>query len=218
MSNLKRISNLCAAAAIATSLIGCAAQDGTVPAPLGTESALRSEAAPPACAGQTTSTEYAISKPTKLKSRNTHACIPAFGGFGGSLHYPAATPTVPATLTSSTTNYNGLLPALSKGTPIFYLQIATTAPAAFAPTYKASGGLISKAIKPGKTYFIYGQAKLGGVAGIMIDFTPCRATAIRVKGGGAITNLGTVFEGQNIGGSANIVIEVYSKGHVAAKC
>lgn len=218
MSNFKRISKLSVASTIAISLIACAGQSNMVPPPAGTSAAVSSNAVPAPCTGQTTSTEYATSKPLKLKSRNTRACIPAFGGFGGSLHYPAATPAVSATFTSSTTNYNSLLPALSKGTPIFYLQIATTAPTAFASTYKASGGLTSKSIKPGKTYFVYGQAKLGGVAGIMIDFTPCKATAVKVKGGGAIANLGTLLVGQNIGGSASIVIEVYPKGHVAAKC
>jgi len=218
MSAFKRYSKL-SAAAIAVALAACAGHSTTVlPAP-GAMSLVRPDAAIPTCKGQTTSTEYATGSPTKLKSHNTHGCIPAFGGFGGSLHYPAASPAVSATFTSSTTNYNNLLPVLSKGKPVFYLQIATTAPTAFASTYKASGGLMSNAFKPGKTYYVFGQAKLGGVAGIMIDFTPCRATAVKVKAGGALTNLGTLLEGQNIAGSANIVIEVYKKGHgVTATC
>lgn len=216
MPNFKRISKL--GTAVAWALTACAGNGGTVlPTPQGVALA-RVNAAPASCKGQTTTTEYAISKPAKLKSRNTHACIPAFAGFGGSLHYPAATPAVQATFTSSTTNYNHLLPALSKGKPIFYLQIVTTAPTAFAATYTAAGGLTSKAIKPGSAYAVYGQAKLGGVAGIMIDFTPCRATAVKARLGGALPNLGTVLEGQNITGSATIVIEVYPKGHVTASC
>lgn len=205
--------------AVALALAGCAQSATMLPTAQAPAPALvRVDAAPAPCKGQTTSTEYAMSKPSRLKSSNTHACIPAFGGFGGSFHYPAATPAVSATFTSSTTNYNSLLPALSKGKPIFYLQIATTAPATFASTYAAAGGLTSKAIQPGKAYFIYGQAKLGGVAGIMITFTPCRATAVKAKHGGAIANLGTLLEGQNITGSANIVFEVYAKGHVTASC
>ena len=199
-------------------LAACAGHGGTM-LPAGQSFAVvRADGAVSACAGQMTTSEYAISQPTKLKSRNAHACIPAFAGFGGSLHYPPATPAVSATFTSSTTSYNELLPALGKGKPIYYLQIATTAPTAFASTYKAAGGLISKSIEPGKSYNVYGQAKLGGVAGIMIDFTPCRDTAVKVKGGGALTHLGSVFEGQNISGSANIVIEIYPKGHVSATC
>lgn len=206
------------AAILAMMLAACAGHGGAM-LPAGQSVAVvRIDGAPSACAGQMTSSEYAISKPAKLKSRNTHACIPAFGGFGGSLHYPSATPAVSATFTSSTTSYNGLLPALGIGKPMFYLQIATTAPTAFASAYKAAGGLISKSIEPGKSYNVYGQAKLGGVAGVMIDFTPCRDSAIKVKGGGALTHLGSVFEGQNISGSANIVIEIYPKGHVSATC
>jgi hypothetical protein len=216
MANLKQTSKPIATI-IALTLAACSGRAALLPAQQLTAPA-RVDAAPAPCKGQTTSTEYAISKPGKLKSRNTHACIPAFAGFGGSFHYPAATPAVPATTTSSTMNYNKMLPALSKGKPIFYLQIATTAATEFASTYKASGGLESKAIKPGKTYDVYGQAKLGGVAGIMITFTPCRATAIKAKHGGAIAKLGTVLEGQNVTSSANIVIEVYPKGHVKATC
>lgn len=206
------------ALAAAVALAACSGHDAALIPAQQTAAIARPDAAPAPCKGQTTTSEYASSKPAKLKSSNTHACIPAFAGFGGSFHYPAATPEVPATLTSSTTNYNSLLPLLSKGKPIFYLQIATTAATTFASTYKASGGLVSKAIKPGKTYYVYGQAKLGGVAGIMITFTPCRATAVKVKQGGAIANLGTVLESQNVSGSANIVIEVYPKGHVTATC
>lgn len=217
MTNLKRISKL-SATVIALTLAACSNHDAALlPAPQ-TAALARVNAAPAPCKGQTTSSEYATSKPARLKSSNTHACIPAFAGFGGSLHYPAATPAVPSTMTSSTTNYNSMLPVLSKGKPIFYLQITTTAATAFASTYTASGGLTSKAIKPGKTYYVYGQAKLGGVAGIMITFAPCRATAVKVKHGGAIANLGTVLESQNLSGSANIVIEVYPKGHVTATC
>lgn len=217
MTNLKQISKR-GAAAVALTLVACSGQDAALLPARQPAAIVRADALPAPCQGQATSTEYATSKPGKLKSRNTHACIPAFAGFGGSFHYPAATPAVAATMTSSTTNYNHLLPALSKGKPIFYLQIATTAPTAFASTYKASGGLVSKAIKPGKTYYVFGQAKLGGVAGIMLTFTPCRVTAVKAKHGGAIAGLGTVLESQNITNSANIVIEVYPKGHVTASC
>lgn len=217
MVNLKRISKPIATVA-ALALAACSSHDAALLPAQQTAALMRFNAAPAPCKGQTTSSEYATSKPARLKSSNTHACIPAFAGFGGSLHYPAATPAVPATMTSSTTNYNNLLPALSKGKPIFYLQIQTTAATAFASTYKASGGLASKAIRPGKTYDVYGQAKLGGVAGIMITFAPCRATAVKVKHGGAIATLGTMLESQNITSSANIVIEVYPKGHVTATC
>lgn len=217
MGNLKRLSNF-GAAAVAVAFAACAGHDGTVLPGQQSPAIARVNAAPAPCKGQTTTTLYATSKPAKLKSRNTHACIPAFGGFGGSFHYPAATSTVPATFTSSTTNYNNLLPALSKGKPVFYLQIATTAPVAFASTYKAAGGLASKSITPGKTYYVYGQATYGGVVILLINFPPCRATAVTAKAGGALPNVGTVLEGQNIPGAANVVIEVYSKGHVTATC
>lgn len=217
MVNLKRISKP-SATAIALTLAACSGHGAAVLPAQQTTALARFDTSPAPCKGQTTSTEYASSKPGKLKSRNTHACIPAFAGFGGSFHYPAATPAVPATMTSSTTNYNDLLPALSKGKPIFYLQIATTAATAFAPAYKASGGLESKAVKSGKTYYVYGQAKYGGVAILFVNFPPCRETAVATKAGGSLPNIGTVLKGQSIPGAANIVIEVYPKGHVTTTC
>lgn len=217
MVNIKRISK-CGALAAACALAACGGQSATVLPSRQPAALARPDAAIPTCKGQTTSSEYATSKPTKLKSRNTHACIPAFAGFFGSLHYPAATPAVAATLTSSTTNYNTMLPALSKGKPVFYLQVATTAATTFAATYTAAGGLTSKTLRPGKTYYVYGQAKYGGVAILFVNFPPCKATAVKAKGGGALPNLGTVLEGQAIPSAANITIEVYSKGHVAASC
>lgn len=216
MPKIEQISKLAAAAA-ALAIAACGARDGAVLPALQSPAVVRVDAVAK-CKGQTTSTQYATSKPTKLKSSNTHACIPAFGGFGGSMNYPAATPAVAATFTSSTTNYNAMLPALSKGKPIFYVQIATTGPTSFASTHASAGGLLSRAIKPGQTYFIYGQAKLAGVAGVMITLTPCRETAVKVKGGGVLMNLGTLLEGQIIAGSANIVLEVYPKGRVTASC
>lgn len=201
---------------VALALVACSPQSvATLPSGA---SLVRRNASIPACKGQTTTSEYAASKPSKLKHRNTHACIPAFEGFGGSLHYPAATPAVSATLTSSTTNYNSMLPQLSKGKPIFYLQIATGAATTFAATYTAAGGLTSKAIEPGKTYDVYGQARYGGVVILLLNLPPCRATAIKSKEGGALTNLGSLLKGQSIPGAANITIEVYAKGRVTASC
>ena len=215
-SNLKRISSA-VAAVLAASLAACSGPAATTLPP---ESAAfaRPHAAPKACKGQTTTSEYASTTGVKFKAHNAHACIPAFGGFGGTLRYPAAAPGVGATLTSSTKNYNNMLPVLSKGKPIFYLQIATTAATDFAASYKASGGLTSKAIKPGKTYYVYGQSKINSVASPITDFTPCRTTAVTAAGGGALPNLGTPLEGQNVPGSANIVIEVYEKGSATAPC
>lgn len=197
---------------------GCAAHNGTIlPSQTAVTSALQ-DSAPRPCEGQTTSSTYATSRPSHLKSQHSHVCIPALSGFGGHLYYPATTPTVPAVLISSVTNYNNLLPILSQGKPIFYLQIATGAATEFASTYSPVGGLVSNKIKPGKTYYVYGLARLNLPSGILLNLTPCRSTAIKVNEGGALTNLGSVLKGQNLFASANIVIEVYTEGQVSTAC
>ena len=91
-------------------------------------------------------TQTIASKPGPL-------CVPAFGGFGGTIQLPAAKPSMTATATSSTTNYNQTLPSLAKkGKPLFYLQVVTSGPAVFGKRMKSAGGFDGKSLKPGHTY------------------------------------------------------------------
>lgn len=175
---------------------------------------------PPQCANQSTTTLYATSATMTLQSKPRALCIPAFGGWGGTLQYPAANPSVTVVAISSTTNYNQQLPLLSsKGKPVFYLQMTTSAATKFGPTVNDKGGLTSKSLVPGTTYYVYGQVKFPGPAGIFIPFTPCSAKATAGPYGGVIMNAGTLFAKQNFQQGGAVTIEVYKVGkEVKAAC
>jgi hypothetical protein len=213
---------LSALAAIAA-LSACAGGAGSLPpspgAPLGRPAGVhvKPRGNPPACKGQTTTTQFA-SLSEKFKRKGAALCIPAFGGFGGSFPYPAAKPMVSAMVTSSTTNYNRTLPVLAKGKPLFFLQAATSAPATFGSKLPARGGLEGHKLSAGKPYTVYGQAKLAGVAGITITFTPCSAVAVLSKYGGLIGGMGKLLAGQNLAGTATITFEVFAGAHTSNKC
>ncbi len=151
----------CAAAA---SLAGCAAHSGSSLLPSPSEAGALyialPDAVPPNCKGQNTTQQYA-SDTEKLRSSGGSLCIPAFGGFGGSITYPPVNPSVSVSLISSTTNYNNKLPLFGNGAlPIFYLQIALTKGTAFGQNAKAGGGFTGKTIKAGSTYTAYARAKI----------------------------------------------------------
>ncbi len=175
---------------------------------------VQAAAVPPACKGQTTTKTHASVK-EKLLSSGGHACIPAFGGLGGNIAYPGATPSITLTLISSTTNYTGKLPNLGSGSPLFYLQVATSAATSFASNVPAGGGLTGASIKTGRNYTIYGQAK---VDGFTLNFTPCYTQATKGKYGGVIGGMGTLLKGENVPAAATGVIEVYSGKSASGTC
>jgi hypothetical protein len=126
---------------------------------------------------------------------------------------------VTATSTSSTTNYNQTLPSLQrKGKPLLYLQVVTSAPTLFGKKIKPTGGLDGKSLKPGNTYTVYGEAKLAGVAGITMLFTPCVAKASKGKYGGLISGIGTLLVSQNVNSQAVMYFEIYSGNHAKTPC
>ena len=143
------------------------------------------------------------------------ACIPAFGGLGGSVSYPPANPSTSVSLISSTTNYNHKLPSLHSGSPIFYLQLAIANGTTFGTKVKAGGGLTGSPITPGSTYTAYAQAKIDGFP---INFKPCYAVAKTGKYGGVIGGVGSLLKGQSIPGGASGVIEIYSGKSTSDKC
>jgi hypothetical protein len=195
-------------------LLGLAAcTGGSVATPMpaqGVPAAVREESAagPKPCKGQSTTSEYATGS-ARFGSRKSAFCIPAFDGFGGKLAYPGAHPAVSVIVTSSTKNYNHLIPKLGKGKPLFLLQIATSASTKFGTKVSASGGLESKKLVAGKSYDVYGQARLAGVAGIIVPFAACEATASQGKYGGEIANLGSRLAGANLTTTATIYLEVF---------
>lgn len=165
------------------------------------------------CTGQQNTKQYA-SLTVSLSTSGGTFCIPTFGGFGGSVKYPSANPSVQLTLTSSTSNYNGM-PNLGSGAPVFYLQLALSSGTQFGSNVRAGGGLTSKKITPGQTYTAFGQAKIYGVP---FNLTPCYAVATKGKYGGVIGGIGTLLKNQTVPTAATGVIEIYAGQQASQQC
>jgi hypothetical protein len=172
------------------------------------------DATPPKCKKQQTASDHATVKET-FSTKGGTLCIPAFAGLGGSLMYPPANPSVGVTLTDSTTNYNGKLPSLHTGNPIFYLQLAIAGATSFGSDAPAGGGLTGATIKAGHAYTAYAQAV---IEGFPINFTPCYTVATKGTYGGVIGGLGTLIKGQTLPAAASGVIEIYSGKSATGKC
>ncbi len=168
---------------------------------------------PPMCKGQKNAKDHASVTET-LSTKGGSLCIPEFGGFGGKVKYPGASPSVQVTLTSSTTNYNGM-PQLGQGTAIFYLQLAISGSTSFGNKVRHGGGLTSAQIQPGYPYTVYGQAV---VFGVKVNFGPCYATATHGKYGGVIGGVGNLLKGQSIPTAGNAVLEVYAGQQTSSPC
>jgi hypothetical protein len=174
------------------------------PSPTATPTSVATSGAQ-ACSGQTTNPTNAVANET-LATAGGSLCIPAFGGFGGTIVYPTVSTSISALLTSSTTNIGGY-PALSSGTPIFYLQLGLSAATTFGTGTTAGGGLTSTSIIPGQSYSVFGQATIFGVTA---KFTPCVTTATAgTNGTGTISGLGSVLKGVNVPGQATGLLEIY---------
>lgn len=191
----------------------CAQRAGTLPpASLAIASPI---ASPPDCQGQKNSKHDATLTAPLLPSGGSF-CIPAFGGFGGTLEYPDASfkGTVSLTLTSSVKNYDHQ-PKLGSGKPIFYIAFAISGPVSFGSKLKSGGGLTGAKIVSGSPYTIYGQAT---VFGQKLDLGPCYATATKGKYGGVIGELGSLIENEDVPFAAKGVIEVYSGEATTSQC
>ncbi len=208
-------------AAIAAALMAACAQHGVMlpstsyaPAFGGaSQPLLLPDLTPPKCKGQKTTKQYA-SLTVTLSTKGGMFCIPAFGGFGGTIRYPSANPSVKLKLISSTKNYNHQ-PELGKGTPLFYLQLAISGGTSFGTNLPAGGGLTAKKLIPGKPYTAYGQAVIDSIP---FNFTPCYTIATKGKYGGAIGGIGTLLKGQIVPFAATGVIEIYSGKEASGKC
>jgi hypothetical protein len=213
MSRIGLVIRALPAIAAAALLYACAQTAGVVPQRSSGTQAVLPMANPPACKGQKNTKDYASVTET-LTTKGGSLCIPEFGGFGGKVKYPGASPSVQVTLTSSTTNYNGM-PQLGQGTAIFYLQLAISGATTFGNKVRRGGGLTSAQIQPGYPYTIYGQAV---VFGVKFNFGPCYATATQGKYGGVIGGVGTLLKGAQIPTAANAVLEVYSGQQTSSPC
>jgi hypothetical protein len=209
------------AVAAAALLAACAQREATLPSlPAGQplyggamQRVALPDLTPPKCKGQKTTKQYA-SLTVTLSTKGGSFCIPEFGGFGGTVKYPSATPSVKLSLISSTTNY-AHLPELGTGSAIFYLQLAISGGTTFGTNTTAGGGLTSKQIKPGKPYTAFGEAI---VFSIPVKFTPCYAVATKGKYGGVIGGLGTLLKNQKVPVKASGFIEIYSGKQASSKC
>ncbi|HEY1429793.1 MAG TPA: hypothetical protein VGF18_09485 [Candidatus Tumulicola sp.] len=209
---------LCCGASIAISLLAACAQSasGSLPATgaMRQPATMEAKTAPPPCKGQQTSKKYATVE-EQLQAGGGEACIPAFGGYGGKIGYPDLSPSIALTITTSTTNYNGM-PALgNSGTPILYIQLAISGKTSFGQTIEHNGALEGAGIVPGQTYTAFGQAS---AFGIKEDLPPCFAIAKKSKFGGKFNGLGTLLKGQSIPTAATGVVEIYPGKQASEKC
>lgn len=198
---IQRFSLLLLAGAL---VAGCAQHGALMPSNFG-PSLAAPLAVPPNCKGQKEYSEYATLTKA-LKTKGGKFCIPAYGGFGGTLDYPKLSNSIDFTLTTSTSNYDNM-PMLGSGTPIIYLQFDTSSGVSFGTKGKAGGGLTGSQITVGDTYTIYGQAV---ILGYKVDLGPCYATATKGKYGGVIGGFSSLLKGRDIPFSASGVLEVYS--------
>ncbi len=171
------------------------------------------DARPPACKGQKTTKNYA-SLAVTLSTKGGSFCVPAYGGFGGTVKYPGADPSVKLKLISSTKDYDNM-PQLGKGTAIFYLQLAISGSTSFGSNVKAGGGITSEHIVPDKAYTAYGRAT---ISGFPFNFGPCYSVATKGKYGGVIGGVGTLLKGVSVPAAASAVIELYSGKQTGTKC
>jgi hypothetical protein len=203
--------------AAAAALTACAQQGGTAlpTTALAPQADVFPNAAatPPPCKGQKNSKNSASLSVTFSKKGGSF-CVPAIGGFGGTIAYPKANPSVKATVTSSTTNYKKL-PELGTGTAIFYLQLAMDGGTTFGNAIDPTGGLTAATITSGKPYTAYAQAT---VSGQKIDFGPCYQNATKGQYGGELNSIGALLEYGAVPTKATGFIEVYSGKQTNTKC
>lgn len=195
-------------------LTGCGGSLSTTSGALPPSAAFaRALTGPPTCKDQRTKKKYG-SIGVKLKTKGGAFCIPAFGGFGGSMQYPGVNRSAKLTIRTSTQNiYNE--PQLGTGTSIVYLNLHFHAGTHFGSNLKSKGGLTSQTISPGGTYTAYGVVAVGHLD---LMFPPCYTVATQGAYGGVLPNLGDLFSGATITGAGYGVIEIYSGEQVSQEC
>jgi hypothetical protein len=194
-------------------LAGCGGTQTAANAVPATAAFARAATGPPACKGQRTKSKYGEIS-TKLKTKGGAFCVPAFGGYGGSIAYPGVEPSVKLTIRTSSQNiYNE--PQLGTGTSLIYLNVHFHEGTHFGSSLKSKGGLTSQAIEPGNTYTAYGIVAVGN---LYLRFPPCYTTATSGPYGGVLPNLGNLFSNTAITGNGYGVIEIYPGTQVTTAC
>ena len=200
------------ALAAACAMTGCGQRDGTALPPATTAQAATT--APPQCTHQRTKAKYAQIK-VRLSSRGGSFCIPEFGGFGGTMQYPGAHPSVKLVLRSSTENIYDEPLLGSSGAPIFYLNLHFLAGTEFRTKLKSTGGLTSATIVAGQTYTAFGIVAFGHLVEML---PPCYAVATQGPYGGILPGIGQLFSDVTIVSAGYGVIEIYSGMQVSQGC
>jgi hypothetical protein len=195
-------------------LAGCGgsqfATSNTLPAPA---FLARSMTSPPACTGQRTTKKYG-NVSVQLKIKGGSFCIPAFGGFGGTMQYPGVERSVNLTIRTSTENIYDE-PLLGSGTPIVYLNLHFHAGTHFGSNLESGGGLTSHVIHPNDAYTAYGIVAVGH---LVLMFPPCYTVATKGPYGGVLPDLGDLFSNTTVTGAGYGVIEIYSGAQVSQAC
>jgi hypothetical protein len=194
-------------AALATALLtACAGGTGAIPPQTavldpgalsgpGFDGVAPNVTAPPKCKSQKDTKYYAaVASQTIKEVTGSSLCVPAFGGWGGSLQFPGTyNASYTVGLTSSTTAYKGgTFPPAGSTKPIFYLQILFTGFPGFYQSLPKGGPLESTHLTAGKPYTIVlseyfyalGWSKVGS----------CYQTAKKSKNGNGLAEIGSLFE------------------------
>lgn len=170
---------------------------------------------PPACKGQTKTKQYASLNGQHVTPKGGSVCVPAFGGWGGSLQLPPSNGYATIGLISSTTAYEpGLFPPPGSKAPVFYLQFALSMDLTFGSTLPYGNGISSAAIVPKRTYTAEAALDFGSLWEYLGG---CYSVAKKTKYGGSIGRVGGVFRGHGLNHS-NGVIEIFSGKLVANAC
>jgi hypothetical protein len=183
-------------ASVAVALTACSTQASNSLPPVqgssdvrGTQVTAFAKASQP-CKGQETTARYALVN-TFFEAKGGVACVPAIGGFGGTLAYPASNVRVAVTLVDSPTNYNNL-PLLGHGKLLFYLRIVLRKSIDFSAVVGQDVGIAGSAFTPGKTY----SAFLGATRdGNTFPIRSCDIVAVANNGGGALSGVGGLLRG-----------------------
>jgi hypothetical protein len=195
-------------------LAGCAGAQtvtNTVPA---AASLARAASSPPACKGQHTTKKYGDISAT-LKAKGGAFCVPAFGGFGGSISYPGVEPSVKLTVRTSAQNIYDEPQLGTTGTSMVYLNLHFHEGTHFGTKLESKGGLTSQSIDPGDAYTAYGIVAVGN---LYLRFPPCYTIATSGPYGGVLPNLGNLFSDTTITGPGYGVIEIYPGAQVSEEC
>lgn len=202
----------------AAAVLAACAQNGGATLPSSTSFApqansLPLSSGPPACTGQKDAKNYSSAKMTFSNKGGTF-CVPSFSGWGGTIAYPKAKPSVKVTVTSSTTDYKNF-PQLGPGTAIFYLQFSFKSGTTFGDAINNQGGLTSTTIQNGKAYTAYGQATISGGK---VKIGPCYDVATKGQFGGVLSSIGGLLEYATSVNPATAFIELYKGKQTKTPC